>query len=89
MVEPVMEAVMEAAKLRCTALGRLLLRDLTFSTSLSACDRVFVADSTIKGAGQGLFAKTDADKDTVMAFYNGVRITHSEVGAGDDGVFTN
>lgn len=43
-----------------------------------------MADSTIKGAGQGLFAKTDADKDTVMAFYNGVRITHSEVGAGDD-----
>lgn len=50
----------------------------------SVCARVFVADSTIKGAGQGLFAKTDADKDTVMAFYNGVRITHSEVGAGDD-----
>lgn len=34
----------------------------------------------IKGAGQGLFAKTDAEADTVMAFYNGVRITHSEVG---------
>lgn len=51
------------------------------STSLRLCLRVFVADSTIKGAGQGLFAKTDADKDTVMAFYNGVRITHSEVGA--------
>ncbi|XP_031733867.1 histone-lysine N-methyltransferase SETD7 isoform X1 [Anarrhichthys ocellatus] len=41
--------------------------------------RVFVADSMIKGAGEGLFAKTDADTDTVMAFYNGVRITHSEV----------
>lgn len=39
-----------------------------------------MADSVIKGAGQGLFAKTDAETDTVMAFYNGVRITHSEVG---------
>ncbi|XP_054648524.1 histone-lysine N-methyltransferase SETD7 [Dunckerocampus dactyliophorus] len=41
--------------------------------------RVFVADSMIEGAGQGLFAKTDAERATVMAFYNGVRITHSEV----------
>ncbi|CAK6980284.1 histone-lysine N-methyltransferase SETD7 isoform X2 [Scomber scombrus] len=36
--------------------------------------RVFVADSVIKGAGQGLFAKTDAEADTVMAFYK--RSTH-------------
>lgn len=43
------------------------------------CARVFVADSVINGAGQGLFAKTDAEAGTVMAFYNGVRITHSEV----------
>lgn len=42
--------------------------------------RVFVADSLIKGAGEGLFAKADAEPGTVMAFYNGVRITHSEVG---------
>ncbi|KAG7517280.1 histone-lysine N-methyltransferase SETD7 isoform X1 [Solea senegalensis] len=46
-------------------------------------DRVFVADSTIKGAGQGLFAKMDADADTVVSFYNGVRITHSEVDSRD------
>ncbi|XP_026214263.1 histone-lysine N-methyltransferase SETD7 isoform X1 [Anabas testudineus] len=45
--------------------------------------RVFVADSLIKGAGQGLFAKTDTEKDTVVAFYNGVRITHSEVDSRD------
>ncbi len=38
-----------------------------------------MADSMIKGAGQGLFAKTYVETDTVMAFYNGVRITHSEV----------
>lgn len=41
--------------------------------------RVFVADSLIKGAGQGLFAKMDAEANTVMSFYNGVRITHTEV----------
>lgn len=38
-----------------------------------------MTDSLIKAAGQGLFAKTDAETDTVMAFYNGVRITHTEV----------
>lgn len=41
--------------------------------------RVFVADSLIKGAGQGLFAKMDAEANTVMSFYNGVRVTHTEV----------
>ncbi|KAM9375981.1 histone-lysine N-methyltransferase SETD7 [Pholidichthys leucotaenia] len=45
--------------------------------------RVFVMDSTIKGAGQGLFAKMDTEADTVMAFYNGVRITHTEVDSRD------
>ncbi|KAM3612496.1 uncharacterized protein V6R79_009175 [Siganus canaliculatus] len=40
---------------------------------------VYVADSTIRGAGQGLFTKTAAEADTVVAFYNGVRITHTEV----------
>ncbi|XP_054453978.1 histone-lysine N-methyltransferase SETD7 isoform X1 [Anoplopoma fimbria] len=45
--------------------------------------RVFVADSMIKAAGEGLFSKSDADADTVMAFYNGVRITHSEVDSRD------
>ncbi|CAF91934.1 unnamed protein product, partial [Tetraodon nigroviridis] len=45
--------------------------------------RVFVADSLIKGAGQGLFAKVDAEANTVMSFYNGVRITHTEVDSRD------
>nr|XP_029517914.1 histone-lysine N-methyltransferase SETD7 isoform X2 [Oncorhynchus nerka] len=40
--------------------------------------RVFVADSLISGAGEGLFAKMDVEANVVMAFYNGVRITHSE-----------
>ena len=38
-----------------------------------------MADSLIQGAGQGLFAKVDAEANTVMSFYNGVRITHTEV----------
>lgn len=48
-------------------------------TSCPFVFRVFVADSLIKGAGQGLFANTDAEANTVMSFYNGVRITHTEV----------
>ncbi|XP_060783257.1 histone-lysine N-methyltransferase SETD7 isoform X1 [Neoarius graeffei] len=45
--------------------------------------RVCVGQSLISGAGEGLFAKIDADADTIMAFYNGVRITHTEVDARD------
>ncbi|XP_067103195.1 histone-lysine N-methyltransferase SETD7 isoform X2 [Osmerus mordax] len=45
--------------------------------------RVYVADSLVLGAGDGLFAKVDAEPNTVMAFYNGVRITHSEVDSRD------
>ncbi|XP_029517913.1 histone-lysine N-methyltransferase SETD7 [Oncorhynchus nerka] len=45
--------------------------------------RVFVADSLISGAGEGLFAKMDVEANVVMAFYNGVRITHSEVDTRD------
>lgn len=41
--------------------------------------RVYVADSLISEAGEGLFAKADTEPNTVMAFYNGVRITHTEV----------
>ncbi|KAJ8262391.1 hypothetical protein GJAV_G00165910 [Gymnothorax javanicus] len=45
--------------------------------------RVYVADSLIPGAGEGLFAKTEVEPNTVMAFYNGVRITHTEVDSRD------
>ena len=31
--------------------------------------------STIKGAGDGVFLKRDAPKDTVVAFFNGIHIT--------------
>ncbi|EDV24845.1 uncharacterized protein TRIADDRAFT_26073, partial [Trichoplax adhaerens] len=41
--------------------------------------RVYVAKSLIPGAGEGLFSKIFAEKDQVMSFYNGIRITHQEV----------
>lgn len=40
---------------------------------------VYVGQSLISGAGEGLFTKIEAEANTVMAFYNGVRITHLEV----------
>ncbi|XP_064417302.1 histone-lysine N-methyltransferase SETD7 [Latimeria chalumnae] len=42
-------------------------------------ERVCVAESLILSAGEGLFAKVAAGPNTVMSFYNGVRITHQEV----------
>ena len=39
----------------------------------------FVAMSTTAGAGQGLFAKQDTAENVVVAFYNGVRISHALV----------
>uniref|UniRef100_A0A8C5P8F4 Histone-lysine N-methyltransferase SETD7 n=1 Tax=Leptobrachium leishanense TaxID=445787 RepID=A0A8C5P8F4_9ANUR len=44
-------------------------------------ERVYVADSLISNAGEGLYALTAAETHTVMSFYNGVRITHQEVNA--------
>lgn len=41
--------------------------------------RVYVADSLISSAGEGLFSKVAVGPNTVMSFYNGVRITHQEV----------
>ena len=41
--------------------------------------RVYVAESLISSAGEGLFSKVAAGPSTVMSFYNGVRITHQEV----------
>ncbi|KAE8630313.1 hypothetical protein XENTR_v10000778 [Xenopus tropicalis] len=43
-------------------------------------ERVYVNDSLIHNAGEGLFAKVASAAQTVMSFYNGVRITHQEVG---------
>nr|DBA28965.1 TPA: hypothetical protein GDO54_009242 [Pyxicephalus adspersus] len=40
---------------------------------------VYVADSLISNAGEGLYAKLTCGPNTVMSFYNGVRITHQEV----------
>lgn len=41
--------------------------------------RVYVAESLISSAGEGLFSKIAVGPNTVMSFYNGVRITHQEV----------
>nr|Q7Z0G7.1 RecName: Full=Histone-lysine N-methyltransferase SETD7; AltName: Full=SET domain-containing protein 7 [Halocynthia roretzi]AAM96825.1 lysine methyltransferase [Halocynthia roretzi] len=40
---------------------------------------VYAAPSKIPNAGEGLYAKCDVDQDTVMAFYNGVRLKQDEV----------
>ncbi|XP_068135738.1 histone-lysine N-methyltransferase SETD7 [Hyperolius riggenbachi] len=47
------------------------------------CERVYVADSLISNAGEGLYAKVAVGPNTVMSFYNGVRITHQEVDSRD------
>lgn len=46
-------------------------------------ERVYVAESLISGAGEGLFSKITVGANTVMSFYNGVRITHQEVDGRD------
>lgn len=46
-------------------------------------ERVYVAESLISSAGQGLFAKVAVGPSTIMSFYNGVRITHQEVDSRD------
>ena len=45
--------------------------------------RVCVRPSLIPGAGQGLFARTNLLEGEVVSFYNGVRLTHTEVDARD------
>nr|XP_033795407.1 histone-lysine N-methyltransferase SETD7 isoform X1 [Geotrypetes seraphini] len=46
-------------------------------------ERVYVAESLISSAGEGLYAKVAAGPNAVMSFYNGVRITHQEVDSRD------
>ena len=46
-------------------------------------DRVYVAQSLISGAGEGLFARRDLSPGEVASFYNGLRVTHVEVDARD------
>ncbi|XP_043917565.1 histone-lysine N-methyltransferase SETD7 [Protopterus annectens] len=46
-------------------------------------ERVYIAESLILRAGEGLFATRAAGANTVMAFYNGVRITHEEADCRD------
>ncbi|KAG9480122.1 hypothetical protein GDO78_011894 [Eleutherodactylus coqui] len=41
-------------------------------------ERVYVAESMISNAGEGLYSNINVGPQTVMTFYNGVRITHQE-----------
>nr|ADD38189.1 Histone-lysine N-methyltransferase SETD7 [Lepeophtheirus salmonis] len=65
-----------------------LLNDVYYSQDISSLDKiskepmladpyesffVFVKESKISGAGQGLFAKISVASGTVLAFYNGIR----------------
>ena len=45
---------------------------ISFSFSNIQCNFLF---STIKGAGDGVFLKKDAPKNTIVAFFNGIHIT--------------
>ncbi|XP_053317115.1 histone-lysine N-methyltransferase SETD7 isoform X1 [Spea bombifrons] len=68
----------------------------TFDKSTSSCiatnplladpyesERVYTAPSLVSNAGEGLYARISAGPQTVMSFYNGVRITHHEVDSRD------
>ncbi|KJE93610.1 histone H3-K4 methyltransferase [Capsaspora owczarzaki ATCC 30864] len=66
----------------------------TFATDAHICDApllpdphesilVYVAPSTVPGAGEGLFARVDIAPRTVVSFYHGVRVSHAEVDARD------
>ena len=44
---------------------------------------VYVAQSLIPGANEGLFAKKELPADFVCTFYNGIRVPHNEVDARD------
>ncbi|XP_053559661.1 histone-lysine N-methyltransferase SETD7 [Bombina bombina] len=46
-------------------------------------EKVYTAVSMISNAGEGLYAKIACGPQTVMSFYNGVRITHQEVDSRD------
>ena len=39
---------------------------------------VYVDESLIPDAGEGLFAKVDIEADTVISFYNGTRFTKED-----------
>uniref|UniRef100_A0A8C4N884 Histone-lysine N-methyltransferase SETD7 n=1 Tax=Eptatretus burgeri TaxID=7764 RepID=A0A8C4N884_EPTBU len=66
--------------------------ELSFDRSTSTCisskplvpdpyekKRVYVGPSLMPGAGEGLFALSAMEGGTVMAFYNGICLTHEEV----------
>ena len=83
--------------LKCALFYKLFFQDPTYKydkstgTQISSCPRlcdpyeqhfVEIGPSLIPDAGQGLFAKSRIDRNTVVAFYNGVRT--KEEGYEDD-----
>ena len=42
-------------------------------------DRVYVAQSLIPNAGEGLFARIDLSEGEIASFYNGIHLSHQEV----------
>ena len=83
--------------LKCALFYELFFQDPTYKydkstgTQISSCPRlcdpyeqhfVEIGPSLIPDAGQGLFAKSRIDRNTVVAFYNGVRT--KEEGYEDD-----
>ena len=44
---------------------------------------VYVAPSRIPGAGEGLFARRNVQAGEILAYYNGIRLTHEEVDGRD------
>jgi len=49
---------------------------------------VRVANSGVEGGGQGLFANTDIPTDTIVAFYNGIRMTPEEKSPWEDRAYS-
>ena len=47
-----------------------------------------VEDSGVEGGGQGLFANTDIPADSIVAFYNGIRMTAEEKSPWEDRAYS-
>ena len=49
---------------------------------------VRVSDSGVEGGGEGLFANTDIPSDSIVAFYNGIRMTPEEKSPWEDRAYS-
>ena len=53
----------------------IILYIISTALEITQCAFLFFHFSTIKGAGDGVFLKKDAPKNTIVAFFNGIHIT--------------